>query len=191
MLLNSKSKWGAVSQSLHWVTAALIFFSLITGYLWWLRKYTHVGVSVISNHKTVGLLVLLLVIMRVFWRLIVALPKPHYSLSSLQQILIKMSHRLIIALMIIMPISGWMMSTAAGYKTNIFFTKVSMPFIEKNKSLVELTSIIHHYAGWLLLVMLVVHIFIACWHHFIHKDPVFLRMLPTGISRILRIRKKL
>ena len=191
MLLNSKSKWGAVSQSLHWVTAALIFFSLITGYLWWLRKYTHVGVSVISNHKTVGLLVLLLVIMRVFWRLIVALPKPHYSLSSLQQILIKMSHRLIIALMIIMPISGWMMSTAAGYKTNIFFTKVSMPFIEKNKSLVELTSIIHHYAGWLLLVMLVIHIFIAYWHHFIRKDPVFLRMLPTIISRILRIRKKL
>lgn len=190
MMLNSKSRWGSISQVLHWVTAVLIFFSIITGLMWWLRQYTQVGVKVISNHKTVGLLILLIVIVRVIWRQMTALPTPHHSLTITFQKVIKMSHQLIIALMLVMPISGWMMSTAAGYKTNVYVAKISMPFIKKSDHLVMLTSIVHRYAGWLLLLFIVIHIFIAFWHHFSHKDPTLLRMTPRLVPLRLRIKKQ-
>lgn len=188
MLLNSKSRWGIVSQFFHWITALLIFASFITGLLWWLRHYTGVGVGVISNHKTVGLCILVLVIARILWRLVVSLPRSHHSLSKSQQVFIKISHRIIILLMLVMPISGWMMSTAAGYKTNIYVAKIAMPFVEKNKSLVVLTSDIHHYASWVLLMLVFIHIYMAFWHHFIRKDPVLLRMLPRVLSRTMGIK---
>ena len=190
MIFNSQSRWGSVAQCFHWLIAVMIYFSIITGLLWWLRKYTHVGVGVISNHKTIGLAILLLVIMRLIWRWTTRLPQSHDSLSTYQTILIRASHWLILILIVIMPVSGWMMSTAAGYKTNIIFTKVSMPFVHKSAPLAKVTTMIHHWAGWVLLALVMIHAFVAYWHHWVRKDPSLIRMLPRVIARKIPLNKK-
>ena len=191
MLINHSSRWGVISQSLHWLVAAIIYFSLLTGLMWWLRAYIPVGVAVIISHKTAGLFILALAVTRVLWRFLTVSPKKMTTLSRRYYRLLRYTQWLLVALIFIMPVSGWMMSTASGYKTSLIFTKVAMPGVQKDAELAYITHLIHEWAALILVLLLAFHVFSALWHHYVFKDALLVRMLPRFLARRLRVNRTL
>jgi cytochrome b561 len=87
-------------------------------------------------------------------------------------------HLLIYVLMIAIPLSGWLMSSAKGFQT-VYFGVLPIPdLLEKNKELGDLLALVHKSLNLLFVAVLAGHIGAALKHHFIDKDDILNRMLP-------------
>jgi cytochrome b561 len=102
------------------------------------------------------------------------------SIARLQQIASHAVHGLIYALLFAVPISGWLMSSAKGFKT-VWFGIIPLPdLIAKDKELGKLLEFVHQSLNYFLLLLVVLHIAALIKHRFIDRDDVLTRMLPGG-----------
>jgi cytochrome b561 len=89
-------------------------------------------------------------------------------------------HAALYALMVIIPVSGWLLSSAKGVQT-VWFGVLPLPdLLEKNKELGHLLHEVHESLNYLLLVLLAGHVAAALKHHWLDRDDIFKRMLPFG-----------
>lgn len=126
-------------------------------------------------HKSFGLLVLLLFFVRIIWHLKIAKPKSLTTHKPWEQALSKIIHFNLYGLLLFLPLSGWIMSSAGDF--NIKFFGVNMPDIApKDEKLFMLSNEAHEVLGWVLLVALALHIVGALKHHIIDRDVTMERM---------------
>ena len=179
MIKNTKQQFGSVAKWLHWLTAILIITLLTVGFFMDEIGDKALKGQVYNLHKSFGLTLLLLGLVRITWASMNV--KPGYSIKTpmWQQNAAKALHYLLYGLIIAMPISGWIMSTAAGHAPN-FFGLMVLPFpgIPESKPLMEFFAEIHEFLAWAIIVSVAVHIAAALKHHFVEKDDVLIRMLP-------------
>jgi cytochrome b561 len=175
MLRNTDLKFGSVSKFFHWLVFLLVVTLILVGFFW---GYTGtIKVSVINVHKLVGLLTLIIVLLRIWWTL--SNRKPQIPNAKLwEKIAVHSTHGLIYLALIGMPISGWLMSTAAGYPPHILAYTFGMPGVTKNMALAGTAADVHLVLAWILITLVSLHILAAFKHHFINKDNVLKRMLP-------------
>lgn len=171
-------RYGAVAQFFHWAVVVLIAFQ----YTWAWRieeaEAIRVRFELVTQHKTIGMLVLVLAILRLIWRLFNAPPPLPKHLAKWEVWAAKLGHLALYALIFIVPISGWFYSQAAGYG-DYWWGPVSIPsVIEASESAEALFYELHEAFVKLLIAVVVVHILAALRHHFILKDNVLKRMLP-------------
>ena len=175
---NTLHSYGFLAKLLHWVVALFIIGLLIVGTLMTdlqgAFKY-----KVYDIHKAFGIIVLALVFIRFFWMLLNPKPllpetmKPHEKLAA------KLGHYSLYGLMFFIPFSGWIMSNSAGYGVSIFGV-VNVPAIAaKSDALKDLAKEAHEISTSIIIILLGVHVAAALFHHFIKKDNVLKRMLPT------------
>lgn len=129
-----------------------------------------------SWHKWFGVTVFILVWFRLAWRRSHRPPDLSESLSPRLRYAAHVGHTLLYVLMILIPLSGWLMSSAKGFQT-VWFGLVPIPdLIGKSRALGDLLQQVHKALNIILTLTLTGHILAAMWHHFVLKDDTLRRM---------------
>lgn len=178
-LKNTANTFGSIAKSLHWIIALLIIGMLIFGYF--MEDFPASMESVVYNtHKTIGIIILALVVLRLMWRFMNTQPAYSASYPAIMQKLAHLSHYALYIAMFLMPISGWVMSTAHGKIPHFLgWFYFPMPGIPQNPVLANLALETHNTLAIIFIVLLVLHVAAALFHHFILRDNVLIRMLPA------------
>jgi len=179
---NSEREWGGFSKFLHWAIALLIigssiFILHVNDSTWWFKSTPQIFIQYIHVHKALGLLALLLVVARLFWRLRERVPVTS-DLTPFEQ---KWSHRTHVALYVLMiavPLSGWISSSLFGSPTKVFGLFTIPPITPKYKPALPAAYWTHFALAWAILTLAAFHAGAALYHHFVRKDGVLRAMLP-------------
>ncbi len=168
------NSYNLLSRILHWVMALLIFAAIFLGFymedLEGTEKY-----KAYDLHKSLGVLVLGLVFVRILWNALSGKPKELSSYKKWEKILSRITHIFMYFAMIAVPLSGWAMSSSGGYAVKFF--GVELPaLMEKNKEIHEIFEELHEFLAIALLFVIGLHILGALKHHFIDKDDTLKRM---------------
>jgi cytochrome b561 len=180
---NTTARWGAIAQLFHWVIVALIItqFVLIN-----IEQGLPLGLHklvALARHKSVGITILGLAILRIVWRLMNPTPALPNTLKPYERLLAHITHKSLYALLFIMPLTGWMMSSARNFPVS-WFNLVQLPdLVSPNRALYETLHTTHAVLAWLLVGVAVLHVLAALKHHFVLKDDTLRRMLPFTRSR--------
>jgi cytochrome b561 len=179
---NSADRWGATARLLHWGTALLIIGLVAVGLLMQELPNSLFKLKVYAWHKSFGLTVLALVLVRLGWRLFD--PRPPYpaGMPAWQQRLSSIAHGLMYLLIIAMPLSGWLYNSAANFPLR-WFGLFGLPSLAApDPELKQLARLLHAWGFYLLGLLFTLHVGAALHHHFVKRDTTLARMLP-GLRR--------
>ncbi|MEQ1512241.1 MAG: cytochrome b [Lysobacteraceae bacterium] len=182
-LKNSTDRWGGISQMLHWTIAILI---LVMAYLGLTMGDLPNGPGKIQTyalHKSIGITILALVALRVLWRLYAGAPHPVPGSPRWQERIAALTHAAIYLLLFAIPISGWILNSAAGFPLQWFHLFNLPHIVGENHDLHELAEDAHEIMFWMLAFLVVAHAGAAFYHHLFQRDATLARMLPNGWLR--------
>ena len=165
-----------ISKLLHWVVGLYIVGMLVMGLLME-DVGEFFGTNFIGIHKSLGAILLGLVVLRVLWWLGQTKPALVKTLPAWVAPYINLGHNVLYGFMAVLPFSGWLMSNAAGYPVSVFGWFTLPTLVEKNLAVREAMGEVHEYAAWVLIVMLVAHVAAAVYHHRVLKDDTLTRMM--------------
>jgi len=172
-----------VAKGLHWLMAVLILGLLALGIYMSDLPLSPQKLELYSWHKWFGVTVFLLLWLRLAWRVTHRPPALPETLSAPMRLAAHAGHAALYLLMLAIPLSGWLMSSAKGFQT-VWFGVLPIPdLLPKNKELGDLLLELHQGLNLLLIALLLAHIAAALKHHFFDKDDVLVRMLPAHAGR--------
>lgn len=176
-------RYSAVAQVFHWVIAALVVTQFVLAYAADDLPNGMHKLALLARHKSVGMTILMLAILRLGWRFKNPPPALPAGMTPVETILARATHAAFYLLLFAMPLTGWMMSSAKSYSVSWFGLFTWPNLIGKNQDAFEALRSIHHLLSYLLFAIAVLHILAALKHHFWNKDDVLRRMLPLFNSR--------
>ncbi len=170
--------YNGIAKTLHWLVFALMSCAFVVGFYMADLPLSPTKLQLVSWHKWTGVTIFLLVLLRLSWRLMNPPPPQTAPMPAWQLQASEMMHRMLYLLMLAMPLSGWLMSSAKGVPT-VWFGLIQLPdLLEKNKALGKALEEVHSMLGFIILAFVAVHVAAALKHHFIARDNVLARMLP-------------
>ncbi|HTM64070.1 MAG TPA: cytochrome b [Gammaproteobacteria bacterium] len=175
---NSENRYGIIAIFLHWLIALVVIAMIILG-LYMVRQPASLQkLKLFGWHKEYGMLVLFLFVLRLSWRFINVAPILPAHISALQKLAAHGMHYLLYGMMIAMPLTGWMTSSAAGLSVSFFGLFVLPDLVNPDDNLRMLLGEVHEWLGYILIALICAHAGAALQHHFYHKDDILRRMLP-------------
>jgi cytochrome b561 len=169
--------YSGTAIALHWLVAVLIFGAFALGLYMVDLKLSPTKLKLYSWHKWLGVTIWLFAVARLTWRL-VRRPPPPPPMPAWQRQAAAVSHVLLYALVLVIPISGWLFSSASGFPV-VYFGVLPLPdLIGKDKALAGVLQSVHATLNYVLMAIVTVHILAALKHHLIDRDTVLHRMLP-------------
>ena len=180
-ITNSDQRYGLVAIVLHWLMALLLITLLVLGlYMVELPDagYDTRKIELILYHKELGIAAALLVALRLAWRIGNVLPALVARLPEWQKVTARFVHLSFYALMLALPITGWLMSSAAGIPVSFFGWFYLPDLISHNELLFRAFIRIHQWLAYALIACLLVHAGAALTHHLLFKDDTLRKMLP-------------
>ena len=178
-LRNTDERWGWPSQTLHWTIAILIVLIGIVGLVMGELPRSPKYFWVYTAHKSLGLTVLALVLVRIGWRLYAGAPRPVPGTPRLQALLASATHGAIYLLILALPLSGWIYDSANALRPFRWFGLVEVPkLVAPDEALAASAHGAHEWLFWLLMALVAGHAGAALYHHFIQRDATLARMLP-------------
>lgn len=175
---NTVESYGPVARGLHWAIGLLLISQVLGGiYAFEFMERSADRSALIGVHKALGVILLLLVLVRLAWRLYDAAPALPAALPERLKQFARMGHGALYAFMVLLPISGVLIGAYADRPTDVFGLFVIPAFFEANEPMHELFEGAHKYGGWAFGVFVLGHIALALWHKFMRKDGVAERML--------------
>jgi len=170
------------AQALHWITAFAVIGML--GFGLWMTGLP-LGLTKLNAynwHKWIGLAVLVLTVGRLLWRWRRPPPPLPGTIVHWQAVLAPVVHWALLTLLLAMPISGWLMSSAAGVGV-VWFGLLPLPdLVPRDLALFELLKTSHHFLSRFLIAVLILHVAAVVHHDVVRRDGVFRRMWPFGAS---------
>lgn len=171
-------RYGRVAIAFHWTVATLIVANLLLGFL-------HEGLfdGWIWLHKTIGLTVLALSLARLAWRLGHRPPPLPRDVPTWQRRLAHAAHWGLYALMVTMPLSGWVFTSANAKPRPTTFGLFSVPPlpIAQDEALNAGVRDLHGLLGWTMLALIALHIAGALKHQLLDGVPILRRMMPRSM----------
>jgi cytochrome b561 len=174
--------WSSVAKFLHWLIAALILAQFALGWLASTWQPSPTKLDLFVWHKSTGMLILALLALRLLWRLSHKAPELPWEMPLWERAGAQLSHFVLYVLMLALPLTGWVISSASNVPFKIFWTIPLPPIVAPDKSLADLFATIHGWLVTLLALVLTAHIGAALRHHYVKKDTVLTRMLPWSTS---------
>lgn len=179
MLVNQTNQYGLVQIALHWLIAVTIFGLFGLG-LWMvdLTYYSSWYRTAPDLHRSIGVIVVSLMVLRLLWRLANPKVASVATHKNWERKLAHLTHGLMYVLMLLLAISGYMITTAKGQPLNVFdwFSIPAISFgIEYQE---EIAGDLHEIFAWSLIALAALHIIGALKHHFVDRDETLKRMLP-------------
>jgi cytochrome b561 len=182
MLRNDADSWGAPAKLFHWVMATLIFAQIALGLVAVSLRVSPAKLNLFVWHKSIGMLILALLALRLLWRLSNRAPALPAEMAAWERLGAHLSHSLLYVLMIALPVTGWIISSASNVPFRIFWL-VPLPAITgPDKATADLFASVHGWLVTLLALALAAHIGAALRHHYVKHDAVLARMLPWRTS---------
>ena len=136
-------------------------------------------------HKSIGLLLLALVVVRLAWRLYAGAPPPVPGLPRIQRFAACVTHALLYLLILAMPLSGWLYDSASGLRPLQWFGLFAVPkLVGADEDLADDLHDLHEDLFAILVVVALLHVAAAVWHHVFRGDATLARMLPRGWLRV-------
>lgn len=180
---NSSVRWGAVSQSLHWLIALFILTQIALGIT--MKAFLRPGptfFAIMGIHKSIGITILALVVIRLIWRLMNPVPELPTTLKPYERVLARFTHAALYVILFGMPLSGWIGSSAGGHDVRWFNLFTVPNLVGKDRPLSGIMGATHEVLAICLVLVLTLHIAAALRHHFVLKDDALRRMLPGGTT---------
>lgn len=175
-LRNTKEQFGLISKTLHWLIALCVIVLLMVGVSFNFLPRDSIG-TLIFIHKSAGITVLGLMLIRLMWQLINPYPEFPHTMPFIEKILARFVHGLLYVAVIAMPITGIVMSLAAGYTAPFWgLFSIHLPFITENGALKVLMVEWHKYLAWTIFALLMIHTVATLKHHYINKDGILRRI---------------
>ena len=169
-------RYSTPAIALHWLIALLIFVAFPLGVYMHELPLSPDKLKLYSYHKWIGITVLLLAAIRVSWRMTHTPPPLPPGMAAWQRHASTAVHGLLYLLMIAIPVSGWLMSSAKGFQT-VWFGVLPLPdLVDKNRELGDLLAGVHQALNFTLLGLVILHVGAALQHHFIERQPFLQRM---------------
>lgn len=180
-MTNPVQSYRAPARWLHWSMALLVIPMIIAGVI-----MTREGIprplqnTLFIFHKNVGVLLLILIFVRLAYRWKNAPPPEPDHLADWQVKVAGVTHGLLYALLVIMPLSGYIRVRAGGFPIELL-DKWGIPaLVPRSDALADLAKAVHYYSSWLIVLLVAMHIGAALQHAVIKKDGVFSRMWPAA-----------
>jgi cytochrome b561 len=179
------SRYSAMAIALHWLMAIVLFALLVQGL--YMVSLPDVGfdtwkILLILYHKQLGMLALTLAVLRLAWRVGHALPALVETLPEWQKVIARFVHLCLYGLMFALPVTGWLMSSAAGFPVS-FLGLFQLPdVVSPNEYLFRAYAQAHKWLSYGLIGLTLVHAGAALRHHFVIKDETLQKMLPGAHS---------
>lgn len=178
-LKNTPERYGAIAKGLHWLVALLVLVLLPLGFIMVSLELSPFKLALYFWHKSFGTLVLVLAALRLAWRLYNRRPAEIASHRLWERRLAGSVHVLLYAGLILMPLSGWLMSSAADF-SHSFFGLFNIPdLVGRDEALFRQMRFVHQLGAYFLLAAILLHGAGAFKHHFIDRDETLKRMLPA------------
>lgn len=178
---NTKDRYGLIAILFHWTMALLVIGLAALGL--YMVTLPDVGfdtkkVTLVIYHKELGLVALVLLAARLAWRVTQVLPELVAHLPDWQQFAARFVHLSFYGLLFALPVSGCLMSSAAGIPVSFLGLFTLPDFVHRDDRLFQQFIEIHEVLGYALLLSIVIHAGAALRHHFVSKDDTLRRMLP-------------
>lgn len=177
-LMNSPQTYGWVTVILHWVVAAGIIGLFALGY--WMVGLTYydpwykTGPDV---HRSVGILLLIAMLVRVAWRLLTPSPAAVSGHRHWEVLAAHLAHGLLYLLVFVAMISGYLISTADGTAIHVFDWFEVPSLTGRVQGMEDIAGVVHYWSTWTLIVLAALHALAGLKHHFVDRDPTLTRML--------------
>lgn len=163
---------------LHWLVALGLAAALSVGFYMVDLPLSPFKLHIYSWHKWAGVTIFLLAVVRLAWRVKHGAPGLPLNRPAWQQAAADNMHRALYLLMLAIPLSGWLMSSAKGFQT-VYFGILPLPdLLAKNKELGHTLALVHETLNFILLALVLAHAAAALKHHFMDRDDVLSRMVP-------------
>jgi cytochrome b561 len=166
-------KYPASIRAIHWLNALLIIGLLALGIFMTPFQMDNMAFSeeLYFWHKSFGLLALLMVVFRLINRRLHTLPDLPQGMPKHEQLAAKIVHKTLYALLIIVPILGYIQSSTYEYSSGVHFFGIVLPeLFADNKSVFEAFNFVHRWTSYLLIVLIVGHVAGALKHRFFDKE---------------------
>ena len=178
---NTKERFGVVTKTFHLSIALLILCLVPMGIFLADYAETKTKLQLFPYHKEFGICVLILATARVMWHIVSRPPEFVASLKPWEKWGARVAHALLYLAMFAMPLSGWLLSSAAGRTVSFF--GIDLPnVVAQSKETKEFFEEVHEVVGWGLIPLVGAHVAGALKHHFFDKDITLRRMLPFGLK---------
>lgn len=176
--MNAPTTYTHSAIALHWLVALAILCAFPLGVYMHELPLSPNKLQLYSYHKWLGISALLLVAIRLAWRLGHRPPSLLPGMPRWQEIAAHAIHHSLYLLMLAVPLSGWLMSSAMGFSV-VWFGVLPLPdLISKDKQLGELLKGVHATLNFTMLALILVHAAAAIKHHLFERDGTLARMLP-------------
>ncbi|MBA2651793.1 MAG: cytochrome b [Tatlockia sp.] len=175
LIKNTQDRFGIIAISLHWIIAPLMIGLIILGLYMVYLPISLEKLRLYGWHKEYGFLVLGLAILRLGWR--ITNITPQLSIPAWEEMSARMVHWTFYGFMLVLPMTGWLLTSAAGLPVS-FFGLITLPdLILPNSELMPLFQGLHKWLSYALIAVIGLHTAAAMKHHFINKDNVLKRMI--------------
>ena len=173
-------QYGAIAKLFHWVTLGLMLVALPLGFvIQHVKDASKMGFYAV--HESAGLTILFVAIARLIWRRLSPPPSLPSDTPKMLRTASAAVHHSLYTLLIIQPLLGFMATNAWGFPmrgATAYLGFIEFPkFMEAWESLAKILSLFHTIGGWLLVVLIALHVGGALFHHAIRRDGTLMRMI--------------
>ncbi|MFC6633015.1 cytochrome b [Microbulbifer taiwanensis] len=182
---NSDNQYGWVAIVLHWLMAPAIIGLFALG--WWMRQLSYYDPWYRQGpelHKSVGILLLGLLLFRLLWKLINPSPAAEPKTPRWQSLAARMAHGAIYLLLLAIMCSGYLISTADGRAIEVFGWFSLAATIQGIPNQEDIAGQVHEVLAWCLMALVVLHALAALKHHFIDRDATLRKILGLGAKPV-------
>lgn len=172
-------RYGTVAIALHWLIALLILGLMGVGVWMTDLKPSPRTFEIYALHKSAGLLVLALAAFRLIWRATHRPPALPAGTPGWQALAAAGTHGALYALMLAMPVTGWLQHSAAGYPLSWFGLFKVPALIGRDREALAFWQQWHEWLAWALAALILLHVAAALKHHFLDRDGLLGRMWPS------------
>ena len=168
-----------VARGLHWLIAGLAVIVVSLGWaIPGAARETGSRELLLLLHRSVGLLIITVILFRAWWRLSHTPPPLPSSLARIEVWAAHSTHLLLYVFFVLLPLSGYINAAAAGHAVSFFGIFMIPPLIAESPRLSQIANGVHLAGQFLVYALVGVHIAAALMHGLIRRDGVFERMLP-------------